>query len=115
MSKITMKITEIDERLWGALNHLCNFAEDRMEDPKSKKWKYFKGLKKSLSLVSEYAGCFNADGTISQQGSSPEIWNKNTIFESGGVHTKKKSSSRRQQFTPQEKDEYAKKLLKELS
>jgi len=53
-----MKITNpIDERLWKALNHVCGYAEHQSDCMTDADWKYAKGLKESIALVSEYASC----------------------------------------------------------
>ena len=60
-----MKITEpIDERLWQAINKIANFTESRLEALTDADYKYADGLAEAVELVSEYASCFGADGSV---------------------------------------------------
>ena len=71
-----MKVQPIHEKLWGAMNivtstislaiNITNTGDSR--------------LIKENELISEYASCFGADGSVSQRGEIPQCWNRETIF-----------------------------------
>ena len=107
-----MKITEpIDERLWQAINKITNFTESRLEALTDADYKYADGLAEAVELVSEYASCFGADGSVSQRGQIPSAWNQDTIFEDW----KDKPSFKTEDASAEQKDANAKKLLEELT
>ena len=105
-----MKIEQpIDERLWKALNHVTNYVNHTLGDEED--YKHMDGLEESLALVSEYASCFGADGTVSQRGTIPKAWNQETIFE----NWEKPFSFSTEEASAEQKDANAKKLLEELT
>ncbi len=107
-----MKITEpIDERLWEALTHIANFTQSRLDRLTDCDYKYADGLAESVELVSEYASCFGADGSVSQRGRVPSAWNQDSIFEDW----KNRPSPTTEEASAEQKDANAKKLLEELT
>lgn len=110
-SETPMKITPIDERLWKALSHVCGYAQHQAKCLTDADWKYAEGLPESIALLSEFVGCFEADGKVSQRGALPRAWNKKTIF---GSDTKYKVPPTEEASAVQ-KDANAKKLLEELT
>ena len=107
-----MKITEpIDERLWQAINKIANFTESRLDRLTDADYMYADGLAEAVELVSEYASCFGADGSVSQRGQIPSAWNQDTIFEDW----KDKPSCATEDASAEQKDANAKKLLEELT
>ena len=110
--RTVLKITEpIDERLWKAINKIANFTESRLEALTDADYKYADGLAEAVELVSEYASCFGADGSVSQRGQIPSAWNQDTIFEDW----KDKPSFKTEDASAEQKDANAKKLLEELT
>ena len=110
--RTVLKITEpIDERLWRAINKITNFTESRLEALTDADYKYADGLAEAVELVSEYASCFGADGSVSQRGQIPSAWNQDTIFEDW----KDKPSFKTEDASAEQKDANAKKLLEELT
>jgi hypothetical protein len=107
-----MKITEpIDERLCKALNHIANFTQSRLDRLTDYDYKYADGLAESVKLVSEYASCFGADGSVSQRGQVPSAWNQDSIFEDW----ENRPSLTTEEASAEQKDANAKKLLDELT
>ena len=110
--RTVLKITEpIDERLWQALNRVANYVQFDLENSTDADYKYADGLAEAVELVSEYASCFGADGSVSQRGQVPSAWNQDTIFEDW----KDKPSFKTEDASAEQKDANAKKLLEELT
>ena len=73
-----MLVTSIDKKLRDAIcvvvNYNMGYHEFTTEENKTL-------LRDSLTLLNEYASCFNLNGELSQRGEVPSAWNKDTIFE----------------------------------
>ena len=70
-------------------------------------------LIESARLLDEYVMCFGADGSVSQRGKKPSVWNEDTIFtdDETYVTTVKEDEG----ISGAEKDNNARKLLEELT
>jgi hypothetical protein len=75
-----MKVQPIPQELWGALNHVIDYAKFKSRQFTDADYEYALGIKESIKLLDEYASCFGADGRVSQRGEIPQCWNDETIF-----------------------------------
>ena len=75
-----MKVQPIPQELWGALNHVIDYAKYKAKQFTDADYEYANGIKDSIKLLDEYASCFGADGRVSQRGEIPQCWNPHTIF-----------------------------------
>tara|TARA_R100000458_G_scaffold35528_1_gene32914 strand:- start:3312 stop:3605 length:294 start_codon:yes stop_codon:yes gene_type:complete len=70
------KVQPIPEELWGAMNIVTSTIDLAIKITNTGDSR----LIKANELISEYASCFGADGSISQRGEIPQCWNPQTIF-----------------------------------